>query len=143
MVTMLGGAGGVLGAFITTILQRTIDIGMVANGMIAGLVAITAPSGYIEPWPAPIIGLIAGFIVVAGVIAIDTKLDDPVGALSAHGLAGMWGTLACGLFTVPRLAQYNAFGDPEGGLLYSGSFTQLATQAIGVVVAFTFVFVMS
>ena len=111
--------------------------------MIAGLVAITAPSGYIEAWPAPIIGFVAGIIVVAGVIWIDKRLDDPVGALSAHGLAGIWGTLSCGLFTAPRLAQYNAFGDPEGGLLYSGHLTQLGAQALGVLVAFTFVFVMS
>ena len=144
MVTMLGAAGGVIGAFITTqLMQRTIDIGMVGNGMIAGLVAITAPSGYVEAWTAPIIGLVAGLIVVAGVILIDRKIDDPVGALSAHGLAGIWGTLACGIFTAPRFAQYNAFGDPEGGLIYSGAFTQLATQAIGVVIAFSFVFAMS
>ena len=116
---------------------------MVGNGMIAGLVAITAPSGYVEAWTAPIIGLVAGLIVVAGVILIDRKIDDPVGALSAHGLAGIWGTLACGIFTAPRFAQYNAFGDPDGGLIYSGSFTQLATQAIGVVIAFSFVFAMS
>ena len=104
VVTMLGAAGGVIGAFITTqLMQRTIDIGMVGNGMIAGLVAITAPSGYVEAWTAPIIGLVAGLIVVAGVILIDRKLDDPVGALSAHGLAGIWGTLACGIFTAPRL----------------------------------------
>jgi Amt family ammonium transporter len=144
VVTMLGAAGGVIGAFITTqLMQRTIDIGMVGNGMIAGLVAITAPSGYVEAWTAPIIGLVAGLIVVAGVILIDRKLDDPVGALSAHGLAGIWGTLACGIFTAPRFAQYNAFGDPDGGLIYSGSFTQLATQAIGVLIAFSFVFGMS
>jgi ammonium transporter, Amt family len=144
LVTMLGAAGGVLGAFVaTTLFQRTIDIGMVANGMIAGLVAITAPSGYIVPWPAPIIGLIGGLLVVAGVVLIDRKLDDPVGALSAHGLAGIWGTLACGLFTAPHLAQYNAFGDPDGGLVYSGESTQLVAQALGVVVAFTFVFVLS
>jgi ammonium transporter, Amt family len=144
LVTMLGAAGGVLGAFIaTTLFQRTIDIGMVANGMIAGLVAITAPSGYIVPWPAPIIGLIGGLLVVTGVVLIDRKLDDPVGALSAHGLAGVWGTLSCGLFTAPALAQYNAFGDPDGGLVYSGEFTQLIAQALGVLVAFTFVFVLS
>ena len=144
MITLLGGTGGVLGAFIaTTLMQRTIDIGMVANGMIAGLVAITAPSGYIEIWPAPIIGSIAGLIVVAGVIAIDRKLDDPVGALSAHGLSGIWGTLSCGLFTAPRLAEYNAFGDPAGGLVYSGNLTQLGAQAMGVLIAFTFVFAMS
>jgi Amt family ammonium transporter len=144
LVTLLGGCAGVLGAFISTqLFQRTIDIGMVGNGMIAGLVAITAPSGYVEAWTAPIIGLVAGVIVVAGVILIDRKLDDPVGALSAHGLAGIWGTLACGIFTAPRFAQYNAFGDPDGGLIYSGSFIQLATQATGVVIAFSFVFAMS
>ena len=111
--------------------------------MVAGLVAITAPSGYIEAWPAPIIGFVAGIIVVAGIIWIDKRIDDPVGALSAHGLAGIWGTLSCGLFTAPRLAQYNAFGDPDGGLFYSGELTQLAAQAIGVAVAFAFVFAMS
>jgi ammonium transporter, Amt family len=144
LVTILGGCGGVLGAFVSTqLLQRTIDIGMVGNGMIAGLVAITAPSGYVEAWTAPIIGGIAGLIVVAGVIAIDKKLDDPVGALSAHGLAGIWGTLSCGIFTAPALAQYNAFGEEDGGLIYSGSFAQLGHQALGVVVAFSFVFVLS
>ena len=70
--------------------------------MIAGLVAITAPSGYVEAWTAPIIGIVGGLIVVFAIIAIDKKLDDPVGALSAHGLAGIWGTLACGIFTAPR-----------------------------------------
>ena len=83
---------------------KRIDIGMAGNGAIAGLVAITAPSGYVELWAAPIIGAVAGVIVVFGVLAIDKKIDDPVGALSAHGLAGIWGTLACGLFTAPRLA---------------------------------------
>ena len=60
------------------------------------------PSGYVEFWAAPIIGAVAGVIVVVGVLAIDKVLDDPVGALSAHGLAGIWGTLSCGIFTAPR-----------------------------------------
>jgi Amt family ammonium transporter len=114
---------------------------MSANGAIAGLVAITAPSGYVEYWAAPIIGLVAGMIVVGAIIAIDRKLDDPVGALSAHGIAGIWGTLACGLFTSPRLAELNAIGD--GGLLYTGSFHQLGVQALGVAAAFTTVFTVS
>ena len=116
---------------------------MAGNGAIAALVAITAPSGYVEIWAAPIIGAVAGVIVVLGVYAIDKLIDDPVGALSAHGLAGIWGTISCGIFTAPRLAQYNAFGDPEGGLLYSGHFTQLVAQAVGFAIAFTFVFSMS
>jgi ammonium transporter, Amt family len=144
VVTLMGAAGGVIGAFVATqIKQRTIDIGMVANGMIAGLVAITAPSGYVEVWAGPIIGFVAGLIVVFGVIWIDKYIDDPIGATSAHGLAGIWGTLACGIFTAPRLAEYNAFGNPEGGLVYSGSFEQLIAQAVGVAVAFTFVFALS
>jgi Amt family ammonium transporter len=75
------------------------------------------------------------------VLAIDKKIDDPVGALSAHGLAGVWGTLACGLFTAPRLAEKNAVG--EGGLFYTGSLHQLWGQFVGVVSAFVFVFVFS
>jgi Amt family ammonium transporter len=144
LITLLGGTAGVVGAFVaTSLFQRTVDIGMVANGMIGGLVATTAPSGYISAWPAPIIGFVAGVIVVAGVILVERRLDDPVGVLSAHGLAGVWGTLSCGLFTVPRLAQYNGVGDPAGGLLYSGRLTQLADQALGVAVVFVFVFAVS
>ena len=144
MITLVAAAAGVLGALLVSkIKMGTLDIGMAGNGAIGALVGITAPSGYVELWAAPIIGAVAGAIVVLGVLAIDKKLDDPVGALSAHGLAGIWGTLACGLFTAPELAQYNAWGDPDGGLVYSGSFDQLAAQAVTVVIAFTFVFIMS
>jgi len=140
MVTMLGAAGGILGAYLSTVvLQRTVDIGMVCNGLIAGLVAITAPSGYVENWAAPIIGIVGGLIVVPSIILIERRLDDPVGVLSAHGIAGIWGTISCGLFTAPRFAEYNAIGNPDGGLLYSGSFAQLGYQALGVVVVFTLV----
>ena len=142
LVTMLAAAAGVLGAIAVARWKTgTIDIGMAGNGAIGALVAITAPSGYVEPWAAPIIGLIAGIIVPFGVYAIDKKIDDPVGALTAHGLCGVWGTLACGLFTAPRLAEYNGFGDP--GRVYTGSFHQLLTQALGVVVVFSFVFTVS
>jgi Amt family ammonium transporter len=142
IVTQLGASAGVLGAILTAKLRSgSIDIGMAGNGAIAGLVAITAPSGYVQPWAALPIGLVAGIVVVLGVYAIDKKIDDPVGALSAHGLAGIWGTLACGLFTHPKLAAYNAFG--EGGLVYTGSFHQLGVQALGVVTVFAFVFTAS
>ncbi|HEX8856075.1 MAG TPA: ammonium transporter [Thermoleophilaceae bacterium] len=142
VVTNLAAAAGVLGAMGTIYaLTRTFDIGMTANGAIAALVAITAPSGYVEFWAAPIVGFVAGVIVVFSVILIDRKLDDPVGALSAHGMAGVWGTLSCGLFTAPRLAELNGVG--QGGLFYTGSIHQLAVQALGVVSAFTAVFVLS
>jgi Amt family ammonium transporter len=142
VVTNLAAAAGVLGAMTTIYLvTRTIDIGMSANGAIAGLVAVTAPSGYVEFWAAPVIGLIAGVVVVFSVILIDRKLDDPVGALSAHGAAGIWGTLSCGIFTAPRLAELNGIG--EGGLWYTGSAHQLLVQGLGVAAAFAAVFTIS
>ncbi len=138
MVTQLGAAGGVVGASILiALLTKKLDVGMAGNGAIAGLVAITAPSGYVELWAAPIIGLVGGLIVVAGVLAIDKKLDDPVGALSAHGLAGIWGTLACGLFTSDRLAETVGVG--QAGLLYGGGLGQLGAQAATVALTFAFV----
>lgn len=139
IVTQLGAGAGVLGALVAIYARtRTYDIGMVGNGAIAGLVAITAPFGFVEYWAAPIIGFVAGIVVVTGVILIDRVLDDPVGALSAHGLAGIWGTLACGLFASPRLADFNGVG--QAGLVYNGDFEQLGVQALGVAAAFTFVF---
>jgi Amt family ammonium transporter len=142
VVTNLAAAAGVVAAVALMYLKtKTIDIGMAGNGAIAGLVAITAPSGYVEYWAAPIIGAVAGVVVVFGVLAIEKVIDDPVGALSAHGLAGIWGTLSCGIFTSPRLAELNEVGDP--GLWYSGSFHQLGAQALGVAVAFACVFVAS
>ncbi len=142
VVTNLAAAAGVVAAVaIMWLKTKTIDIGMAGNGAIAGLVAITAPSGYVEYWAAPFIGAVAGVIVVYGVLAIEKVIDDPVGALSAHGLAGIWGTLSCGIFTSPRLAELNEVGDP--GLWYSGSFHQLGAQALGVAVAFACVFVAS
>jgi len=142
LVTMLAAGAGVLTSIATARWKTgTIDIGMAGNGAIGALVAITAPSGYVEAWTAPLIGGIAGIIVPLGVYAIDKWIDDPVGALTAHGLCGVWGTLACGIFTSPRLAAYNAFGDP--GLVYTGSFGQLGTQALGVVTVFAFVFTLS
>jgi ammonium transporter, Amt family len=142
LVTQLAACAGVLGAIITAYLKtNAIDIGMAGNGAIGALVAITAPSGYVAPWAGVVIGFIAGIIVPLGVYAIDRRLDDPVGALTAHGLCGIWGTLSCGLFTLPSLAAYNAVGDP--GLFYNGSFEQLGSQALGVVTVFAFVFAVS
>jgi Amt family ammonium transporter len=144
IVTNLAAACGVLGSLVMgRLMMKTLDIGMCGNGAIGALVAITAPSGYVELWAAIPIGLIAGLLIPPCVLAIDKKLDDPVGVLTAHGICGIWGTMSCGFFTSPRLAQYNAFGDPNGGLVYSGSFKQLIAQVVGFSVAFSFVFVAS
>jgi len=120
VVTNLAAAGGAVAALVTVyLITKTMDVGMIGNGAIAALVAITAPSGYVEPWAGIVIGAVAGVIVVVGVLALDRVLDDPVGALPAHGMAGIWGTLSCGLFTTPALAKFNGVG--QGGLFYTGS----------------------
>jgi Amt family ammonium transporter len=142
LVTQLAACAGVLGSVITSYVKtKTVDIGMAGNGAIGALVAITAPSGYVAPWAGVVIGFVAGVIVPLGVYAIDRRLDDPVGALTAHGLCGIWGTLSCGIFTLPSLAAYNAVGDP--GLIYTGSFHQILVQGLGVVTVFAFVFAAS
>jgi ammonium transporter, Amt family len=142
VVTNLAAAAGVLAALAVAKWRTgTLDIGMAGNGAIAALVAITAPSGYVDAWAAPIIGAVAGFGVPLCIYAIDKKIDDPVGALSAHGIAGIWGTISCGLFTDPTFATYNTVG--EGGLFYTGSFHQLGVQLLGVAVVFSFVFALS
>ncbi len=83
----------------------------------------------------------AGVLVVVCILAIDKKLDDPVGVLSAHGVAGIWGTLACGLFTSPRLAETVGVGN--AGLFEGGGFEQLGVQAAAVVLTFVTVFALS
>ncbi|MEV4420415.1 ammonium transporter [Patulibacter sp. NPDC049589] len=145
-VTNVAAGFGVVGAGISIYaVTRKFDVGMLGNGAIAGLVAITAPAGYVNIWAAPIIGIVAGVIVVFGVLFIDKiGIDDPVGATSAHGMAGIWGTLSVGLFLSPDLAKYNALGgNPNGGLFTGGGIDQLAVQACVVVITFVFVFVLS
>jgi Amt family ammonium transporter len=145
-VTNLAAAFGVVGAGLVIRLKTgKFDVGMLGNGAIAGLVAITAPAGYVNMWAAPIIGFVAGLIVVFGVLFIDRiGIDDPVGATSAHGLAGIWGTLSVGLFLSPDLAKYNALGGNEnGGLFTGGGIDQLLVQALVVIITFVFVFVLS
>ncbi|HMI81891.1 MAG TPA: ammonium transporter, partial [Solirubrobacterales bacterium] len=146
--TQLAAAAGVIGASLAIYMKsRTLDVGMAGNGAIAGLVGITAPSGFVEYWAAPIIGFIAGLIVVYAVLAIDRLLDDPVGALSAHGLAGIWGTLAVGLFASPRLIAEGAapgvWYSITDSVPFSATFGQLGVQGLAVLFTFLVVFAIS
>jgi ammonium transporter, Amt family len=142
--TQLAAAAGVIGALLVVYMKtRSLDVGMAGNGAIAGLVGITAGCGYVEQWAAPIIGLIAGVLVVFSVLAIEKYLDDPVGALSAHGMAGIWGTIAVGIFGTERLVGdtaspglwYGIFGDASVGATAG----QLGVQAVGVAATFAVV----
>jgi Amt family ammonium transporter len=140
LTTNIAAAAGALGGIVTAwVVLKKPDISMMLNGVIAALVAITAASGFVAPWAAIVIGLVSGFIAVVGVIAVErVGIDDPIGAVAVHGASGIWGTLACGLFTVPALAGTLATG--HGGLVYTGSFHQLGVQLLGVAVvgAWTF-----
>src|SRR5512132_902666 len=98
--TNLAAAAGVIGAVITSwLVIKKPDLSMMLNGAIAALVAITAACAFVAPWAAILIGFGAGVIVVFGVLAVErVGIDDPVGALAAHGMAGVWGTLSLGFF---------------------------------------------
>lgn len=114
------------------------DPAMMANGMLAGLVGITAPCAFVQPWAAAVIGSVAGVLVIESVFFIERRLkvDDPVGAISVHGTCGVWGLLAVGLFADGQYgAGWNLTEGIEGGvtgLFYGGSGAeQLLAQAIG------------
>jgi Amt family ammonium transporter len=138
--TMLASAFGAAAAMIYTWVTgaRKPDIGMMGNGLLAGLVAITAPSGYVSPVASCIIGAVAGVNVVffAGIIERVFKIDDPVGAIAVHGVNGCWGQLSVGLFA-DGLANYG--GTQVRGLFF-GDPGQLVAQVIGAVVCFVYVF---
>ena len=138
--TNIAAAAGVLGAVVTSwIVIKKPDLSMMLNGAIAALVAITASCAFVAPWAAILIGFVAGVIVVFGVLLVEKlRIDDPIGALAAHGMAGIWGTLSLGFLTVPALAEKLDTG--SGGLFYGGGLHQLGIQALGLaaVGAFTF-----
>jgi Amt family ammonium transporter len=140
LTTNVAAAAGALGGIgVAWLVLRKADVSMMLNGVIAALVAITAACGFVAPWSAVVIGAVAGSIAVAGVLWVERiGIDDPIGAVAVHGMAGVWGTLAVGLFAVPALASNLATG--SGGLFYTGSFHQLGVQALGLgaVGAFTF-----
>ncbi|MGC9454381.1 MAG: ammonium transporter [Phycisphaerae bacterium] len=127
MNTNLAAASGAVTAMITIwLVGGKPDLSMTMNGALAGLVAITAPCAFVDPWAAVVIGLAAGVLVVLGVRLLDRiGVDDPVGAVPVHGMNGIWGTLAVGLFG------QKALGLAGDGLFYGGGFGQLAIQALG------------
>jgi Amt family ammonium transporter len=130
------------------------DPTMMCNGMLAGLVAITAPCAFVDPWAAAVIGAVAGMLVVLSVFVFEARgVDDPVGAISVHGVNGLWGVLSVGIFAtgaygagwngVVRESFVSAYGsDGVRGLLY-GDFSQFIMQLIDCAVLATFGFVMA
>lgn len=132
-----GCAGAIVAMVVNWATDGKPDVSMAANGLLAGLVSITAPVGAVSTRDAIVIGAIGGFIVIFAVRFFDlVKVDDPVGAISVHGVCGTWGTLSIALF-----AQYDdAFlGREDAGLFYGGGLDQMWTQAAFVLVHLAFV----
>lgn len=146
--TLLAGAAGGVSAMTYMWLAgptKKPDPGMSVNGILAGLVAITAPCAFVDSWAAVVIGLIAGLIVCwASVLLEKLKIDDPVGAVPVHFFNGMWGVLAVGIFANgnPDTAAWNGVESAVTGLLY-GSTTQILAQLAEVISIFVFVFGLS
>lgn len=143
LTTYLAAAAGALAALATVkwALGKA-DVPMMLNGILAGLVAITAACAFVEPWAAVVIGAIAGSLTVFTSLYFEKKgIDDPIYAFSVHGVAGIWGTLSTGFFASPRLVELTGTG--QAGLFYGGGFTQLGVQALGVAVAALYVAVIT
>lgn len=126
--TFLAGImGGLVAYYISFVRTGKVDIGVTCSGIIAGLVAITAPCAYVDPWAALIIGGIGGALVIFAAEFMERtfKLDDPVWAVSCHGVNGIWGLIALGIFA------NGTYGDVNG--LIGGDSSQIIAQLISVV----------
>ena len=123
-------SGAIMAMIVSWVVLKKPDVSMTLNGALAGLVAITAPCDGVSPLAAAVIGAGAGALVVFSVIFIDSvlKIDDPVGAVSVHGVCGAWGTISCGLFNM------------DSGLFYGGGWGQLGVQFLGVGAGFLWAF---
>jgi Amt family ammonium transporter len=146
--TMLAGCTGTFGALLFMWMKNgKVDASMCGNGLLAGLVAITAPSGFVSSVGACIIGLVAGVLVCLSCAFIESvmKVDDPVGAISVHGTCGLWGVLSVGLLadgTSNYGGSWNGVTGSVTGLFY-GDATQLAAQLVGISTLIGFVFTLS
>jgi ammonium transporter, Amt family len=146
--TMLAGMAGSFGAmYYMWFRHGKPDASMTGNGLLAGLVAITAPSGFVNPMASVIIGLIAGVLVCLSCEFIERnlRLDDVVGAISVHGTNGLWGVISVGLFADGRSNYGGAWGGVPGSVtgLFYGDPGQLVAQLIGVATLVGFVFTFS
>jgi Amt family ammonium transporter len=145
--TMLASATGAVGATMWMWWVRTKkpDPSMMCNGMLAGLVAITAPCAFVSAGGASLLGLIAGVLVVEAVFFFDKlQIDDAVGAISVHGVNGAWGCLSIGLLADGTYGDgFNGVSGNVTGLFYGGGMKQLIAEFIGVATCFITLSVLS
>ncbi|MBP7835952.1 MAG: ammonium transporter [Candidatus Omnitrophica bacterium] len=140
--TNLAAAAGAAVAILLVFMKtKKWDVGMMLNGCLAGLVAITAPCAWVEAWAAVVIGAIAGALVVLGVYFWEARgVDDPVGAVSVHGLNGVWGLISVGLFADGTYGLGTTTGPLIKGLFYGGGYSQLIAQVSGAAVCVVWAF---
>src|SRR6267142_52960 len=145
--TMLAGTGGAVFAMFYVMWRMGKPYpSMLANGLLAGLVAITAPCAFVNSVSAMIIGCVAGFLVVESVLFFDrvAKIDDPVGAISVHGVNGAWGVLSLGLFADGAYGDgWNGVPGTVRGLFYGGGLSQFWAEVVGVITCFVTLAVLS
>jgi Amt family ammonium transporter len=146
--TMLAGCTGTFAAMLYMwAFKGKPDASMSANGLLAGLVAITAPSGFVNTVSSCIIGAVAGVLVCLSVAFVESRLkvDDPVGAISVHGACGLWGVLSVGLFADGKSNYGGAWNGVTGSVtgLFYGDASQLVAQIIGIGTLIGFVFTFS
>lgn len=131
--TLAAGASAATAMFISRLRSGHSDLSLTLNGVLGGLVGITAGCATVEPWAAVVIGIVAGVVIVFGVELLDNLgIDDPVGAVPVHLFNGIWGTLAVGLFTTQANLAPNYADSANYGLLVGGGIEQFAYQVIGV-----------
>lgn len=139
---IMGGLGALL---ISCILLKKPDLSMVINGLLGGLVSSTASCAYVSLISANIIGFLAGCLVVVSILIMDRvfHIDDPVGAISVHGIGGIWGAIALGLFSSQVQYTYPNISYPKPGLFFGGSSEQLILQLVGVGYVVLWAFIVS
>ena len=133
--TLAAGAGGVTAMLWSRFRTGRYDTGLTINGILAGLVAITAGTATVDPWAAVVIGAIGAMVMYYGVQILDSKfrIDDPVGAVSVHAFAGIWGVIAVGLFSSEAGMTAAGYANPQHyGLFLGGGGEQLLMQLIGI-----------
>ena len=133
--SLAAAAGGVSAAVVSWIFLKKPDLSMGLNGILGGLVGITANADIVSAMGAIVIGLVAGGVVFAAVLFFDRiKIDDPVGAISVHGVCGIWGILACALFDVTG-SGYTVFGQLLGVIAVGGTAFLFSLVVFGILKA--------
>ena len=135
--------GGLSALILSYLIHKKADLSIIINGLLGGLVASTASCAYVNLTSAYIIGFVTGIIITVSVLLMDRvfHIDDPVGAISVHGIGGIWGAISVGLFALPQQFEHPHVAFPQPGLFFGGGVEQLLLQLIGVAYVVSWAFI--